>query len=533
VPRLIHAPSKDQPLAAARRSLWRAAEAVAGGLAPGVGAPAATESRPAVRERAARGEYVFKALLTLAAFTAIPYGTVAPWWEAFFECAVFALGICWLLGALRRDETLNLGDGGALVWPCLALIAFAVAQTLPVWPALTGAGGAAATAIREGAAATARVLSAAPFETWRFALKLLALVVAGVLLRACVAGNERRFRALVHLVIYVGAASALFALVRQAFQREGFFVLPLLQPGTGFGQFVNHNHFALLMEMSWGLAFGLALGKGLSRRARLAYVLAGLLLWTALVLSDSRGGIFSMLGQFCLFAALWPHLLLKGAWRSSVERRENEAAHEAWRGRLPKSFALHAGQLACLLVVIVLGVSWVGGDSLANRIDLLPREVQGGEGLSGEADPRLRARRAEMWAATWQVIKANPVAGVGFGGFEPAVTEFYDASGNWTLQQAHNDYLELLASGGVIAALIAIWFVFALVRAARRQLHAASAFRRAACRGALVGLCGVALHSLVDFGLHITVNALVCVALIVIATVGVDGEDGGRAPAEA
>jgi O-antigen ligase len=158
--------------------------------------------------------------------------------------------------------------------------------------------------------------------------------------------------------------------------------------------------------------------------------------------------------------------------------------------------------------------------------------VQGGEGLSGEADPRLRARRAEMWAATWQVIKANPVAGVGFGGFEPAVTEFYDASGNWTLQQAHNDYLELLASGGVIAALIALWFVFALVRAARRQLHAASAFRRAACRGALVGLCGVALHSLVDFGLHITVNALVCVALIVIATVGVDGEDGGRAPRE-
>jgi hypothetical protein len=34
--------------------------------------------------------------------------------------------------------------------------------------------------------------------------------------------------------------------------------------------------------------------------------------------------------------------------------------------------------------------------------------------------------------------------------------------------------------------------------------------------GAIVGLAGVGVHSIVDFGLHITVNALVFMALLAI-----------------
>ena len=59
---------------------------------------------------------------------------------------------------------------------------------------------------------------------------------------------------------------------------------------------------------------------------------------------------------------------------------------------------------------------------------------------------------------------------------------------------------------------------FALIKRAREQLRSTDQFRRAACFGALVGLFGVACHSLVDFGLHITINALVFTALVAIAT---------------
>ncbi len=83
-------------------------------------------------------------------------------------------------------------------------------------------------------------------------------------------------------------------------------------------------------------------------------------------------------------------------------------------------------------------------------------------------------------------------------------------------QRAHNEYLELLAGGGIIGAVLGVWFVFIVVRESRNRLHDFDPFRRSVCLGALVGLVGVAIHSLVDFGLHVTVNALVCCVLITI-----------------
>ena len=70
----------------------------------------------------------------------------------------------------------------------------------------------------------------------------------------------------------------------------------------------------------------------------------------------------------------------------------------------------------------------------------------------------------------------------------------------------------------MIGFAIGVWFVVAVTRRVRRNLFAGSGFLRAARIGAVVGLAGVAAHSLVDFGLHIMVNAIVFVTLIMIAT---------------
>ena len=226
-----------------------------------------------------------------------------------------------------------------------------------------------------------------------------------------------------------------------------------------------------------------------------------------------------MLGQLCFFALLWPGLLLKTGRRDLRRSPGSETTEQVrLKGRLIRPLLLRFGLILCLLSVIIVGAVWVGGGSLITRLDDLPRELR----QTQDMNPRLRVRRVEMWAATLELIKANPIAGVGFGGFESAITEHYDASGNWTLAQAHNDYLELLASGGVIGALLILWFGVMLARESRRQLQSRDRFRTAACRGALVGLCGVALHSLVDFGLHLTANAIICVALIVIATTSME-----------
>ncbi len=39
------------------------------------------------------GRVVFFSLLVIIAITAIPYGTVQPWWIAIFECAIFIVAI--------------------------------------------------------------------------------------------------------------------------------------------------------------------------------------------------------------------------------------------------------------------------------------------------------------------------------------------------------------------------------------------------------------------------------------------------------
>ena len=69
----------------------------------------------------------------------------------------------------------------------------------------------------------------------------------------------------------VGSGMRLFGILRQTTQRGSGFGLPLLLPDVGYGQFINKNHFAYLMEMSLGLVLGLILGGGLKREQALIY----------------------------------------------------------------------------------------------------------------------------------------------------------------------------------------------------------------------------------------------------------------------
>jgi hypothetical protein len=70
-----------------------------------------------------------------------------------------------------------------------------------------------------------------------------------------------------------------------------------------------------------------------------------------------------------------------------------------------------------------------------------------------------------------------------------------------------------------------VWFVIVLIWFARQRLRSGDCFRRSACLGALTGIFGVAIHSFFDFGLHPTANALVFMALVVIATAKVHHRD--------
>jgi O-antigen ligase len=248
----------------------------------------------------------------------------------------------------------------------------------------------------------------------------------------------------------------------------------MLKPNQGFAQFINKNHFAYLMEMAFGLGIGLILFE--QSRHRLLYLALLFPLCAGLLVSGSRGGIVAMLAQ-AIIAAL---LLLK---RSVLKTA-----------------------LAALLiggVLVAVGLS-----------DLTLKTAGINEGAS----------RKEIWRATLKLFAAHPIVGIGLGAYWIGITAYHDASGVLVPQEAHNDYLELLASGGVIGFALGVWFLVSVVKAARKNPWSNPGFVRAARMGALLGIAGVAVHSLLDFGLHLMGNAVVFLTLIMMVTARIEPE---------
>jgi O-antigen ligase len=416
---------------------------------------------------------VFSSLVAVIVLTPIPYATVEPWWKALFVCAVFAICILALIESLVTGNLEICGK--SVLLPMLALSALAFIQTLSLGTHT------------EANLHVWNAVSADPYQTRFFALQMLALTAFLALLYRY-ARTERRVRVLVYTVLAIAVASAVFGILRQSTQQQTGFVLPLLKQNQGYGQFVNKNHFAYLMEMAFGLGLGIILGGGVKRERLMVYVALLLPIWTALVLANSRGGVLAMIAQIVVAV-----LLL-----TSVQK-------------VKQSIALRAVLLIVLVVGVVFGTIWVGGDRLATNFENASSEL---------ASDTLRqgVSRNEIWRATLKMFAAHPILGVGLGGYWIGITAYHDASGLMTPQEAHNDYLELLSSGGVIGFALCVWFIFAVVRKTRQNLIDDVGYMRAVRFGAILGMAGVAAHSLVDFGLHIITNAVVCLTLIMIGT---------------
>jgi O-antigen ligase len=453
----------------------------------------ATRPRSAQGLRVARilGTIVFVTLLCLLVVTAIPYGTSQPWWIASFVAIVFTLAILWLVAGAITDSWFV--GNFPLVIPATALAIFSFLQTLPLGKQSESSG--------TFTFAPWNAISSDPYQTRFFALLLLALTLSGVMF-ARYATSERRMRIVINLVILVAVASSIFGILRQTMQHAPGFGLPLLLPDAGYGQFINRNHFAYLMEMGLGLVLGLILGGGVKREQALIYLVALLPIWIGLVLCNSRGGLIAMLTQIVLAALLYGLVFRKS------HSRQPESKTFAVLQSLPVGMVL----TLALVGGVVFGTVWLGGDRLATRIENRPELGAESEAL------RQGVTRNDVWKATWHMFRAHPVLGVGMGAYWAAIPAFHDASGTMTPQEAHNDYLELLVSGGLVGFSLALWFAAIVLKRMRENLAAPNRFRRAACFGAVIGIAGVAVHSLGDFGLHTIVNALVFTTLIVIAT---------------
>jgi O-antigen ligase len=461
---------------------------------------AASAIAPGGRFARSLNAIVFWGLLMIIAVAVFPYGTVDPWWESVFECSVFGLTILWSVESIvRRDWQIR---DASLLFPVIAITAFAFLQAVQLPPKWLGFSG------------SQHMLSVDHYQTYLTARKTLALAVFFGLALAYVS-TAKRLRWIVRAVIAVGLASAIFGILRQFLQTNeetGSFILPLLFYGTGYGQFISPNAFAYLMEMTLGLVAGIVLGGGIPRNRVLIYLAIMVIVWAALVLSNSRGG---MLGLVCASV-----LLLFTALRWYSERRaarQNEPAR--WMVFLTTSKIVRIVIIVAMISILTAGVLWLGGDSLTNKI------AANATLNSAKSDG---ATRGEIWKASWRLFKSNPWTGAGLGSYYLGITQFEIASGRIKLEQAHNDYLDLAASGGLVGLILGGWFLGSICWRARKHFNVRRNYQRSAALGAAAGMLSVAVHSFVDFGLQLTGIAVVFLSLAVILIANVPSENRER-----
>ncbi len=452
-----------------------------------------TPERSAYRIRhTLASRFAFLVICVAIVLSALAYGTVHYWALALFNIGgltVLALWVvdAWTLGNFRVNRN-------ALQLPVIGLIALGLVQLLPLRTVSSGG----ATTI-----GLANSLSLDPNSTRLVLVQLVTLLIyfAATLVFT---DTPHRLRVLVRTIMVFGFLLAIFGLTQSFTSPTKVYWLRELNQSTAFGPFINRHHFAGYMELTIALPLGLLFAGAVEKEKRIIYLFIAGLMGVALVMTASRGGIISLVAEILFL------VVVTAIWRKPSERRRSRRSHRLKRvaGRL--------GMAGALLFGLFLGVILLGGEFSINRfIDSVNTD-----------DPT--TGRAHFWAVTVDIIKAHPFVGTGLGAFGVIYTRYDSRNGLYRLEQAHNDYLQILSDAGIVGALLALIFVVLLFYKALNRARSRDDFRRGVALAALSGCFAVLVHSFFDFTLHTTSNALLFLVLAALATMNGRVEDAPR-----
>jgi O-antigen ligase len=266
-----------------------------------------------------------------------------------------------------------------------------------------------------------------------------------------------------------------------------------LSQSTAFGPFINRHHFAGYMELTISLPLGMLFAGSIEKEKRFAYIFAVVLMGVALILTNSRGGIISLVAEIGFLVVI-----------SGFRRPKGKETHE--KSQRIKGAALRAALALGLIFALFAGVVLLGGESALSRF----------AGTVNAEDPT--TGRAHFWNVTVDIIKAHPIVGTGLGAFPSVYTRYDSRNGAFRLEQVHNDYLQVLSDGGILLAALGLFFVVMLFRTGFARRESRDEFRSGVALGALAGCFAVLVHSFFDFTLHTTSNALLFLVTAALAT---------------
>ena len=267
---------------------------------------------------------------------------------------------------------------------------------------------------------------------------------------------------------------------------------PLSAGASPYGPFVNRNGLAAWLAMAVPLAIGYVNARRQSDPERdrgftaavaaidsTTLLLAGsaCLMMAGLLGSLSRSGIFAAAIGLAMFVVL-----------SQTRTSGGRAA---------------AGAAASVAAVVAIAAMYANLGALAMRLQETTELGEWG--------------RRVIWRDTVAMIRDFPIAGVGAGAFKRGMLVYQEGSRQFFFNHAHNEYLQLLAEGGLLLAAPAALAIVAAVVAIARRLradHSAVFWIRV---GAIAALIAVAVQSLFDTSLRTPADGVLFAVIAAIA----------------
>ena len=437
--------------------------------------------------RTLASRFIILVLCLAVVLSTLAFGAVQSWALGFFQAGAGIVAILWAIDAWRTGR-LRLSRN-LLQLPLIGLFVVGLVQLLPL-----GAG------VAPGALTNppAGTLSLDPYAT-RFVLMQLGALIIYFSAALVYTDSPGRLRLVVRVVTIFGFLLALFGMFQYFTNPSQIYWFRQPKFALPFGPFINRHHFAAYMELTLALPLGLLVSGAIAVERRLLYIFAVVIMSAALVLTGSRGGIVSLGAEVLFIAAI-----------AGLVRRKKEKGEEAEEGGAAESRVraalVRVGIGFALVVALLAGAAWLGGEESLARLF----------GTVSADDPT--SGRVQFWQGAWGVIKQYPLLGAGLGAFAVVYTRHDVLNGATRLEQAHNDYLQILSDAGLVGGALGLFFIFMLFRYGFSRFDVRDKFRRGVAAGALAGCFAVLVHSFFEFSLHMTSNALLFLVLAALAT---------------
>ncbi len=405
--------------------------------------------------------------LSLAAIVIISsllFGSVETWSFALVGILTLVLFNVWFIQGLRNGTRMVYFEKNMLI-AVLAFVCFVLVQIIPLPPVLLGLLASKKSSFLGMLSLSGfNSISIYPYATVNALMKLI-LYILLFTLSAFLAVDRAESWHFLKIIVFFGFLLSLFAIIQNAtWNGKIFWFRELTKGGSPFGPFVNRNHFAGFIGMI--IPFGLALGlRSRDREKKFLYIFVSVIMGLGLFYSLSRGGIISFIVSTFFFVVF------------VIVRKYSSGSR------------IVIGIFISLLASYLL---YFGMSPILDRF--------------ASADVSM-GHRAFIWEAMLGAAKDFFLMGSGLGTFPYMSPMYHPGEVTAFFDHAHNDYIEFLTDTGIIGVVLFVAFFIAYVR----DVMGSRWWKRRHYHMILAGISSIiyiAVHSIVDFNLHIPSNAL-------------------------